>query len=242
MLKVNQIHQGDCFELLDQIEDNSIDFVFTDPPYNVSQKDSKQAYGGGRTGIEFGDWDFGFDTEKWIRQLASKPKKDSGQVVIFNAFRNMEIIARVLEEEGYRVQAEPMYWVKTNPVPNFPHRMPVSSFEYILWATRGEDYTFNRRELEKMMYGRFVASSHEEQGQRFHTTQKPMSLWQEIMKIHSNPKELALDTFGGSGVTAVSAIRLRRNYLVIEADDTYFKLSTQRVNREKRKSKTLWFK
>ena len=241
MLEINKIHQGDCFKLMDEIEDGSVDLVLTDPPYNISVKNSKEAYGNGRVGMDFGDWDYGFDTEKWIRQLATKPNEDKGQMLIFNSYHNFEIIARVLEEHGYNVRLDPIYWIKTNPVPHFPHRMPVSSFEHVLWATRGDEFVYNPTAGFKHVHGRYEASSHEEQGQRFHTTQKPMSLWNKILKTHSNPGDLVLDTFGGSCVTAASSVRLRRNFIVMEMDDGYYKKGLERLNRERGRSKTLWW-
>lgn len=241
MLKVNEIHQGDCFKLMEEVGENSVDLILTDPPYNISVKNSGEAYGSGKVGMDFGDWDYGFDTERWIKQLATKPKQDTGQMLIFNSYHNFEVIARVLEEHGYHVYLNPLYWIKTNPIPHFPHRMPVSSFEHVLWATRGDDFVYNPSRIYKQENGRYEASSHEEQGQRFHTTQKPMSLWQQILKVHSNPGDLVLDTFGGSCVTAAACERLRRDFIVMEMDDYYFAEGTKRLERERNKSKTLWF-
>lgn len=241
MLEVNKIHQGDSFELLERVGDGTVDLVLTDPPYNVSVKNSGEAYGSGKTGMDFGEWDYGFDTERWIKKIATKPKENGGQVLIFNSYHNFEVIANVLEEHGYDIQLAPAYWIKTNPIPHFPHRMPVSSFEHILWATRGEDYVFNKVRAEYFERGRYEASSHEEQGTRFHTTQKPISIWNNLIRVHSNPGDLVLDTFGGSCVTAASCVRLRRKFIVMEMDDKYFKLGNERLQRERTQSKTLWY-
>lgn len=241
MLTRNTILHGDAFELLDRVKDGTIDLVLTDPPYGISITNSKNALGNNKTGLDFGEWDFGFDTERWVRKIANKPKRDKGQIIIFNSFHNVEVVARILEEYGYTVHPTPLYWIKTNPVPHFPDRVPISAMEHIIWATRGEDYVFNRNRYLDYITGRYSASSHEAQSQRFHTTQKPLKLWTPIMRVHSNAGDLVLDTFGGSGVTAVTATRLRRNFIVIEADDNYYRLSTERLNREKRKSKPLWF-
>lgn len=241
MIKINDITQGDCFELLDYVEDGSVDLVLTDPPYNISIKDSGEAYGHGKVGMDFGEWDYGFDTERWIRKLVTKPNEETGQMLIFNSYHNFEVIARVLEEHGYNVRLNPLYWIKTNPIPHFPHRMPVSSFEHILWATRGDKYVYQPTKSFKHVHGRYEASSHEEQSIRFHTTQKPMSIWMKILKTHSRPGDLVLDTFGGSCVTAASCARLRRNFIVFEMDDTYYKKGKERLRREQSKSKTLWF-
>jgi len=241
-MKLNNIYHGDSFELLKEVEDESIDLLLTDPPYNISKKGGEEAYGGGRVGLDFGEWDYGFDIKGWVHAVANKMKKDTGQVLIFNSYYNLELIARALEEEGYNVHLVPLYWIKTNPIPHFPERMPVSSMEHMVWATRGNDYVYNNEFFKGLNYerGRYLASSHEDQRQRFHTTQKPVSLWTKLLKVHSNVGDVVLDTFGGSGVTAVACTRLKRKYLVFEFDETYYKKSKERLKREKRKSKTLW--
>lgn len=242
-MELNKIHYGDCFELIKEIEDNSIDLLLTDPPYNISKKGGEEAYGGGRVGLDFGDWDYGFDIAGWLESVMSKIKEDGGQVIIFNSYYNLEMISRVLEKGGFKVHTTPTYWIKTNPIPHFPDRMPVSSMEHMVWATKGDNYTFNTDLLSGQNFerGRYEASSHEDQKQRFHTTQKPLSLWGNLLRVHSNVGDIVLDTFGGSGTTAVSCTRLRRNYFVFENDENYYPKSVSRVSGEKRRSKTLWY-
>ncbi|WP_201489166.1 DNA-methyltransferase [Bacillus velezensis] len=239
MLQWNKIYKGDSFELLNQIDDGSVDLMLTDPPYNISVEGGKAAYGRGRVGIDFGEWDYNFDTKAWINLAATKMHPERGQVMIFNSFRNMELMSRELEKLGYTVRALP-YWYKTNPIPHAPNRLPLNTFEQVLWATRGNDYVFNVRELKKAEDGRFTASSHEAQGKRFHTTQKPVSLWTPIMRIHTDRGDKVLDTFSGSGVTAVVADELRRKFIGFENDDTYYGKSEDRLKRQKRKVRTLW--
>lgn len=240
LLEMNKIHQGDTFELLDGIADGSVDLLLTDPPYNVSVKGTKSAYGNGKTGMDFGDWDYGFDTEAWMRKVAPKLHPEKGQVVIFNSFKNMELMARVLEEFGFTIQGEPKYWYKPNPVPHLPHRLPVNSMEQILWATKGDDFVFNVQEGNEYESGRFVHSPHAEGNKRFHTTQKPLKMFKNIIKIHSNPGDFVLDTFSGSGVTIAGCEELKRDCIAFEQDAIYHDKSTQRHEKTKKKVKTLW--
>jgi len=243
-LELNKIYQGDSFELLKKVDDSSVDLLLTDPPYNISQKGGEEAYGGGRVGLDFGDWDYGFDIAGWLGAVIPKIKEGSGQVIIFNSYYNVELIARVLEKHGFNVHTVPLYWIKTNPIPHFPKRMPVSSMEHFVWATKGDNYVFNEEFFKGINYnrGRYEASSHEGQNERFHTTQKPLSLWNKLLKVHSNVGDVVLDTFGGSGVTAVSCTRLRRKYLVFELGEEYYEKSSSRLKRERRRPKTLWVK
>lgn len=237
MLELNKIHKGDSIELLEQIPDGTIDLMFTDPPYNISKKGTEKAYGHGKVGMDFGDWDYGFDTEGWLRKALPKLKSDTGQAIIFNSYRNIELMARIAEDMGYHVRALP-YWYKTNPMPQMPKRLPLNALEEALHVTASDTFTFNVRKGSED--GRYMASPHEDQANRFHTTQKPLSIWTEIMKVHSNKGDLILDTFSGSGVTAVAADLLRRNFIGFELDDTYHAKSTDRHRRTKRKARSLW--
>lgn len=240
LLEKNKIHRGDTFELLDGIEDGSVDLLLTDPPYNVSVKGSDLAYGDRKTGMDFGDWDYGFDTEAWMRKVVTKMHPERGQVVIFNSFKNIELMARVLEEYGYTIHGEPQYWYKPNPIPHLPTRLPVNSLEQILWATRGNDWVFNVREGHEYEAGRHVHSPHAEGNKRFHTTQKPLKMFKDIIKIHTNPGDFVLDTFSGSGVTIAGCEELRRDCIAFEQDAIYFDKSTERHEKVKNKVKSLW--
>lgn len=240
MLAKNKIHHGDSFELIKQVEDNSIDLILTDPPYEISRLDGKHAYGFNKNGLDFGEWDTNFDLEGWLETIVNKPKKDTGQIIIFNSYHSIEPTARYLEKNGYTIQETPPYWLKTNPIPHYPHRLPLSSVEQFVWATRGDNYTFNYDKFLQYQDGRYLASSHEAQKERFHATQKPLGLWIPLIKVHTNKQDIVLDTFGGSGTTAVACERYNRNYIVIEKDDRYYKKSNDRLKREKKKSKPLF--
>lgn len=240
MLEVNKLYHGDTFELLDDIDDGSIDLLLTDPPYNISVEGSDKAYGHGKTGMNFGEWDFGFDTEAWMHKVATKLHPERGQVVIFNSFKNIELMARVLEQHGFTIRDAPKYWYKPNPVPHLPHRLPLNSMEQILWATRGDDWVFNVREGREYESGRYVYSPHEEGQKRFHTTQKPLRMFKEIIKVHSDVGDLVLDTFSGSGVTITGCAELRRDCIAFEMGDEYYEKSSKRHKKAKKKVKSLW--
>lgn len=381
-VKVNEIMEKDCFDLLANMEDNTIDLVLTDPPYNISVENTKEMYGDGRVGMDFGcvtpdtkiltqegvkhykelkvgdiiptlnvqgiveyqpilkineydfegelvkykhrngeflftdnhrhvfldkgdikveefeefkdfsglslhdgtvlntyfqhtgkeeyegkvwcptvengtfiavkddeyiftgnSWDYGFDTEKWMNYIAPKVK-EGGSMVVFNSYKNIGIMWKVLKEHGFEMKGIPL-WLKTNPVPHLADRLYVSSMEHAIWVvkTNGKEdveYTFNLPETSKFKNGIFRLSPHEKQNERFHTTQKPIKLFNELTRIHSNKGDVVLDTFMGSGTTAASGVTLERNFIGSEMDPTYFKKATDRVNRMKRKPKSLW--
>lgn len=248
----NNIIQQDCFEYLQHIEDNSVDLVITDPPYNISIENSVNAYGGARTGMDFGAWDYGFQTDKWLHYIAPKVR-EGGQMLIFNSYKNIGIMMKVLEAYGYEVVGLPM-WLKTNPIPHLTDITYVSSMEHALWLVRTNgkplkelDVVFNgkpyvKKTKKKSDYndGIILSSPHSKQSERFHTTQKPVWLFNKLIQNHSNTGDLVMDTFMGSGTTAVCSQGLNRNYLGCELDDEYFAKSTERLNKTKRKSKSIF--
>lgn len=237
---VDEIAQGDCFEWLDTVADGSLDLLLTDPPYNVSAGTKAGAIFGNRgVNLNFGDWDFGFDTRKWINQVAPKVK-DGGVAVIFNSFKNMELMARVLEEWDYTIVSMP-YWCKTNPVPHLHDRVPLNGIESYLLAVRGDldKVTVNidgdKKEIYRpsrkdyVIHDRHYHSSHADQKKRFHTTQKPEFLFKELIGMFTQIGDSVADTFSGSGTTAVGCRDLGRHFYVVEQDDTYFAKSTDRL-------------
>lgn len=242
-VKINEIVQEDCFDLLANIEPNSVDLVVTDPPYNISVENSAGAYGKGRHGMNFGSWDFDFDTEKWMNYLAPVVK-EGGSVLIFNSYKNIGIMTKVMKEYGYELKGIP-FWLKTNPIPHLGHRRYVSSMEHAVWFVRTNgkedvEYTFNMPKGSKFERGVFRISHHDKQNERFHTTQKPVKLFNEIIRIHSNKGDVVLDTFMGSGTTAVCSQGLGRDFIGCELSDKYFDKTTARVEKNKRKPMSLW--
>ena len=239
--EMNTIEQGDTFEWLNTIADESIDLLLTDPPYNVSDKSAKP-FAQLKTGFDFGDWDYGFDTRRWINQVAPKVKQ-GGTAVIFNSYKNMEIMARVLEEWGYTIVGLP-YWAKTNPLPHLMDRVPLNGIEAYLLAVRGEidELTVVLDEVKGIKYRPSTKdyvvdeihrhSPHADQNKRFHTTQKPEVLFKEIVGMYSKVGDVVLDTFSGSGTTAVSCRDLGRNFFSVEQDDIYYYKSLERLEKD----------
>ncbi|MFC4696604.1 DNA-methyltransferase [Enterococcus aquimarinus] len=214
----------------------------SDVPYNISgddeTKDGKivkkgNPYMKGKVGLDFGDWDKGnFIVDDWIRAVTPKVK-DNGQIIIFNSFKNISKMAITLFEEGWMVKGT-YYWHKPNPMPHMPEIFPLSATEqYILVVKDLDNYTVNTRKgNEKMVEtGRLDASSHEDQKKRFHTTQKPLSMWKSLVEIHSNEGDIVLDSFSGSAVNAVACIELGRNFIGTELDDDYFQKGNDRIEK-----------
>jgi site-specific DNA-methyltransferase (adenine-specific)/modification methylase len=224
MLEINRIYNEDCLEGMKKIDDGSVDMILCDPPYNISQKNNFNTMG--RTGVDFGEWDKGFDLTTWLT-LAITKLKSGGNIVIFNDWKNMSYIKDCLEDNNCLIK-EMLIWHKTNPMPRNRDRLYVTSCEFAIWATKGKHWTFNRQRetYENTMFTYPIVSN----SKRYHPTQKPIELMQDLLEIHSNQGDIILDPFIGSGTTAEAAINTNRNFIGFELDKNYFDIANERIN------------
>ena len=88
-----QLLHGDCLELMKDIPVGIVDAIITDPPYNISRDNNFHTMG--RAGIDFGEWDKGFDLTTWIG-IAQPTLKKGGNIIIFNDWKNLSYIAESL--------------------------------------------------------------------------------------------------------------------------------------------------
>jgi len=229
---IYKLIEGDCFEICKKFEDKSFNLILTDIPYNVSQdnnfktmKDRK-----GRMGIDFGEWDKGFEEEQ-LSQLV-RLIKDGGSIVLFHAFEQYSKVRAILEGEGM-ICKDKLVWEKNNPMPRNRDRRYVSNIEMASWyvASKGK-WVFNRQS-EK--YEGCVLKYPSESGggfKRYHVNQKNLKMIEKLIKIHSNENDTILDCFLGGGTTAIGAINIGdRIFTGIEADHNSYVKATDRVNR-----------
>lgn len=202
------------------------DLILTDPPFNISVKNNFHTMNGNRHGIDFGEWDKGFDLTGWI-PVAIRHLRSGGSAIIFNAWRNLGLIADTLEKEGCEVK-QVIQWQRTNPMPRNRDRLYVMPCDFAIWATKGKGWTFNRQRqnYENTIFQYPIPSP---KG-RIHPTQKPIDLIRDLILIHSNPSEIILDPFMGSGTTAVAAIETGRKYVGFELEREYYDASQKRIS------------
>src|SRR5574343_570310 len=203
-MHLNKIYNQDCVLGMQELEDETIDLLLTDPPYNVSQRSGFHTMG--RAGVDFGEWDKNFDQKEWLRLACSKIKK-GGSAVVFNAYKNIGQMNEVFNECGMTTK-ELLVWQKPNPMPRNRDRLYVTSIEVALWAVKGKGWTFNRQRnnYENAIFCYGTVNSRV----RKHPNQKPYPLLMEILKIHSNEGGLILDPFSGSGSISMARSEERR--------------------------------
>jgi len=212
---------GDCLEVMQNIPDKSIDLCLTDPPYNIARENNFSTMG--RAGIDFGEWDKGFDLFSYIDQVSRVLNKD-GSFVVFNAWRNLGAIADYAEKQGFETK-DMIRLEKSNPMPRNRDRRYITDYECAIWfVKKGAKWTFNRQD-EKYQRPKFVASI--ESG--LHPTQKNLGLMESLVKIHSNQGDTVIDPFMGSGTTGLACKNLGRNFIGIEKDPVYFETAKKRI-------------
>jgi site-specific DNA-methyltransferase (adenine-specific) len=227
-LELNRIYQRDCIEGMRMLPDASVDLLLTDPPYNVSMKSNFHTMG--RKGVDFGDWDKGFDQESWLNVACDKIRK-GGSAVIFNDYKNIGIMTEILTNKGFVVK-EMLIWKKSNPMPRNRDRLYVTSIEVALWAVKGKGWAFNRQRdtYENGIFESPIVNH----TKRFHPTQKPFEIFEQLVRIHSNEGAVILDPFMGSGTTAVATKRVgeTRRFIGFETEPQYIEIANKRLDNE----------
>ncbi len=228
MEQIDEIQHLDCMIGMENIEDGCIDLLLTDPPYNISQRSGFHTMG--RKGVDFGEWDKGFDQKAWLRLACSKIKS-GGSAIVFNDYKNIGEMNAIFTECGMTTK-ELLVWQKPNPMPRNRDRLYVTTLEVALWAVKGKGWTFNR---QRTNYENGVFSYGSVNSRvRKHPTEKPLGLLMDLLKIHSNVNDLVLDPFSGSGAVSVACRRLDRHYLAFEIDKGYYDVSVARMDDEMR--------
>ena len=220
-----------CFDYLATIEDNSIDLVLIDPPYEVSRDtnfQSGEAKGKDtdrfRVSMDFGDWDFGFTGLDIVIKECYRILKKGGTLICFYDLWKLTTLKDYFENAKFK-QIRYIEWVKTNPVPiNSKVNYLTNAREIAVVGVKGGKPTFNS-EYDNGIY--LYPICHDKG--RFHPTQKPLALIEDLIVKHSNKGDIILDCFSGSGTTAVAAYNQERNFKGCELSKDFYDKSVQRL-------------
>lgn len=241
--EAGSVFLGDSFDLLPLLPEGSVDMVFADPPYFLSNG-GISCSGGKQVSVNKGAWDEGFTLDekhefnrRWIK-LCKRVMKDTGTIWISGTLHNIYSIGMALEQEGFKI-INNITWQKTNPPPNLACRCFTHSTETVLWAKKDSKrakHCFNYEEMKaanggKQMkdvwVGPLTKASEKTEGK--HPTQKPLYLLERIILASTHEGDLVLDPFLGSGTTAVAAKGLRRRYVGIERDGQFAEIAAKRL-------------
>ena len=205
-----------------------VDLVLTDPPYCVSRTHQLGFSNMGRSGMNYGEWDYNFDQTEWI-DLVSPLLKEGGSIIIFNDWKNSSFLVKNLEKNGFQIK-DLLRWEKTNPMPRNVNSRYVADYEFAIWAVKGKKkWTFNKPDNVSYLRPKFVSGVVLGSKKRIHPTQKSLDLFKNLIIIHSNENDLIFDPFSGSGTTAVACKETGRNFIGCEIEEKYFIKAVERL-------------
>ncbi|WP_293881624.1 site-specific DNA-methyltransferase [Sphingomonas sp.] len=247
-LPLDQIIMDDCIAAMASLPDACVDMVFADPPYNLQLGGDLFRPEGGRVDAVDNDWDK-FDTfaaydaftSAWLSE-ARRILKPNGTLWVIGSYHNIFRVGSRLQDQGFWILND-IVWRKANPMPNFKGTRFTNAHETLIWAAKGEGarYTFNYRamkslndELQMRSDWSFPICGGKERlkrgGTKAHPTQKPEALLYRILLAATNPGDIVLDPFFGTGTTGAVARRLNRRWIGIERDATYCDVARERID------------
>ncbi|MFP4326374.1 MAG: site-specific DNA-methyltransferase [Paracoccaceae bacterium] len=247
-LPLNTILEGDCIEQMNALPEACVDLIFADPPYNLQLRGELHRPDNSRVDAVDDDWDR-FDsfaaydrfTREWLA-AARRVLKPDGAIWVIGSYHNIFRVGAALQDAGFWILND-VVWRKSNPMPNFRGKRLTNAHETMIWATRSEGakYTFNYEALKALNEGVQmrsdwvlpICSGHErlkdDNGDKAHPTQKPEALLHRVLVGSTNPGDVVLDPFFGSGTTGAVARMLGRDFIGIERDAGYRKIAAKRL-------------
>lgn len=247
-MQLDYIHKGDCREILPTLPEGSVDLIFADPPYNLQLGGDLWRPNMTQVDAVDDEWDQFADfaaydrfTEEWLG-ACRRVLKDTGTLWVIGSYHNIYRVGKILMDLGYWILNDVVY-IKSNPMPQFKGVRFTNAHETLIWAkkSRGQKrYTFNYHAMKMMNDEKQMRSDWElplcsgrerlrANGEKVHTTQKPESLLYRVILSSSNPGDIVLDPFFGTGTTGAVATRLGRHFVGIERDEGYIEAARARI-------------
>ena len=239
------LYCGDSLELLRQIPDNSVNCIWTDPPYNLSN-DGITCVAGRMVSVNKGEWDQSKGIEDdhefnlaWTKECF-RVLRATGSIWVTGTLHVHPSVGYALMRNGFRLLND-IVWEKPNPPPNLGCRTFTHSTELIYWASKSQkgdqkSYKFNYSLMKQINGGKqmksvwkFSSASRVEKKFGKHPTQKPVELIERCLLASTDVGDLILDPFSGSSSTGIASLNLRRNFIGMENNREFIELSIKRL-------------
>lgn len=240
-----QLVQGDSLQALKRIPAGSVDMIFADPPYFLSNG-GMTCQGGRMVAVDKGGWDRsrGADDDHGfqLRWLAACQRvlSPNGTIWVSGTRHNIFSVGHAMQQLGYKLLND-IVWHKRNPPPNLSCRYFTHATEQILWAARDmkSKHFFDYPLMKAANGGKqmqnvwsLLPPRKAEKAHGKHPTQKPMTLLERIILSSTDEDMLILDPFNGSGTTGLAAVRHGRRYLGMDLSAEYLDLTVRRFEDE----------
>lgn len=244
------LYFDDAVKRMKKLPENSVDMIFADPPYYLSNG-GITVKSGQMVSVDKAEWDVskGFQEDfkfhnNWIK-AARRILKPNGTLWISGTYHSIYLCGHAVQSSDFAVLND-ISWFKPNGAPNISCRYFTASHETLLWSKKSKKskHTFN---YESMKYNKWEADVFKKEDKQMrsvwciptpgpsekkfgkHPTQKPLALLERIIVASTNEGELILDPFNGSGTTGVAALKLNRNYIGIDNVEQYLDMTIKRI-------------
>lgn len=243
------LYHNDLFDVLEQLKENSIDMVFADPPYNLSNGGfSNQA--GKIVSVNKGDWDksqgFKKDYEfhhAWL-EACRRVLKPGGTLWVSGTYHSIYQCGHAIQALGYHILND-ISWYKPNAAPNLSCRFFTASHETLLWVRKEKkaSHVFNYDQMReadwvgdfikvpnKQMRSVWAINTPKPWEKKFgkHPAQKPLDLLERIVLASTEKDMVILDPFTGSSTTGLAAVKHGRKFVGIDKEVDFLELSKKR--------------
>ncbi|AWN53988.1 site-specific DNA-methyltransferase [Methylobacterium sp. 17Sr1-1] len=248
-LPLDEVILGDCLSALERLPPASVDLVFADPPYNL-QLGAGALLRPDQSTVDAvdDDWDqfasfeaYDTFTRAWL-SACRRVMKPTATLWVIGSYHNIFRVGSALQDLGFWILND-IVWRKANPMPNFRGKRFTNAHETLIWASRSEQkgYTFHYEALKggnddlQMRSDWFIPLCTGDErlkgddGRKLHPTQKPEALLARTILSSSNPGDVVLDPFFGTGTTGAVAKRLGRHFIGIEQEPAYAAAARERI-------------
>lgn len=247
-IQTDTLHIGDCVEIMNTLPEGSVDLIFADPPYNLQLGGELARPDNSMVDAVDDEWDqfesfAAYDkfTEDWLR-AAKRVLKDDGGMWVIGSYHNIFRVGKILQDLGFWILND-IIWVKSNPMPNFRGTRFTNAHETLIWAAKSKEgrYKFNYELMKRLNDDKQMRSDWEialctgnerlkdKNGRKAHPTQKPEALLHRVLLSSTEPGDVVLDPFFGTGTTGAAAKRLGRKFVGIEREMEYAEVAHERI-------------
>jgi len=245
------LYNEDSLRVLNDLEENSVDMIFADPPYNLSNG-GFTVHAGRMVSVNKGIWDIsnGFENDyafhyKWL-EACRRVLKPGGTLWVSGTYHSIYQCGYAMQALGYHILND-ISWFKPNASPNLSCRFFTASHETIIWARKEKKakHTFNYSAMKEgswpedklkkpglQMRSVWSMGTPKPEEKKFgkHPTQKPLDLLKRIVLASTNKGDVIIDPFTGSSTTGIAAAMNGRKFVGIDTEKKFLDLSIKRFN------------
>ncbi|MDR0420184.1 MAG: site-specific DNA-methyltransferase [Prevotellaceae bacterium] len=233
MMEINSVYKTDCLLGFKNIDNESVDLIFTDPPYCQNRAQNITNLKNHKDVVTEFKFD-GYSSEKEYLRFIEKVlrecyrvSKDGASGYLWCGDDFVSYINRIVEKAGFQFR-KVIHWHKTNPFPAIHTRkIFANSMELIVHFSKGTPKTWNHKHVNEM-HNFIETPICMGKERKKHQTQKPLKVCIPFIEISSNENDLILDPFMGSGTTAIAALMTNRNFIGFEIDNGYCEIIAER--------------